>query len=81
MKSARVTRTDWRKPTGVPARAFMAGSFHNHADEGIGDYYRRKDEEKSAAWAALEAARARGASAEEIRKLEKAHERAAYVGD
>lgn len=47
----------------------------------IGEWYAKREKERQAAYKALEDARSRGASAEEIRKLEAAHERAAYVGD
>jgi hypothetical protein len=47
----------------------------------IGEWYAKKDQERQEAYKQLEAARLRGASAEEIRKLEKAYDRAAYVGD
>jgi hypothetical protein len=46
-----------------------------------GDYYARKDRDRRAAWQALEDARKRGAPEAEIRELQRAYERAAYVGD
>lgn len=49
--------------------------------DSIGDYYDRKRREKDAAREALDTARRNGAAADVIRRLEKAYERAAYVGD
>lgn len=47
----------------------------------IGEWYDMRAKERKEAAKKLEDARSRGASAEEIRKLEAAYERAAYVGD
>lgn len=47
----------------------------------IGEWYDMRDKERREAYKALEDARSRGASAKEIKKLEAAYERAAYVGD
>ena len=49
-------------------------------DEGIADYYRRKDEEKRAASSALVRARLTG-DAKAIKKAQAAFDRACYVGD
>jgi len=50
-------------------------------DDSIGDWYARRDAEKRTAYEALETARRSGAPRAEIAKLEKAYDRAAYVGD
>jgi hypothetical protein len=47
----------------------------------IADYYDQRERDRKAAWQALQDARARGAAAAEIKRLESAYERAAYVGD
>jgi hypothetical protein len=49
--------------------------------ETIDEWYERRRREASAAWAALEAARARRAPAEEIKRLEREYDIAADMGD
>lgn len=51
------------------------------SDPGIGAYYDRKQHEKDDAHAALVAAKARGASREEIKRLQVTYAHTAYVGD
>ena len=53
----------------------------NGNDDPIGRWYARRQREKHEAFDRWQAAKSSGASNEEIRKLEKAFERAAYVGD
>ena len=49
--------------------------------ENIRGWYDLKREERRVAWANLQAAKARGASREELRRLECAYQCASYVGD
>ena len=50
-------------------------------DDSIAQWYKRKDEEMRAARRRLDDAIQRGATREEIRKLEEARDDAGYVGD
>lgn len=51
------------------------------AEKTAGDYYARKDAERCEAQERLDDARARGASLEEIRRLDEAVLDAGYTGD